>query len=233
MGALDPVAGSLIRLKLESTGAILAPFCRLKGISSLSSFTQLTALSLSRFEFGAEEPWTHLAGLTNLRQLKMQVAASGDPSPLSALAGLSSLHLSRCQDGATPGAFSNLQPLSTLQQLVLLYQWSQVYSATSLDGLAQLSRLEALGLNAPMLSSLEGGSPGLTSLALQSAQRLKSPAAIEQMQGLQNLIIDRCGVTVVLYFCTRWLLWATWGDWSSVIAHSAAFRALWVICACV
>ena len=150
--------------------------------------------------FGAEEPWSHLVGLTNLKQLTLRVAASGDPSPMSALTGLSSLELcSRNRavlDGwFNPCTFSSLQALSTLQQLKELVLEDKACSATSLHGLAELSRLAKLTLAAPMLKSLEGVSTGLTYLVIRDASELDSLAGIEQLQGLQDLCLTRPGVS--------------------------------------
>ena len=199
MGDLSPVAGSLVRLNLECD-AIFNRFFKLESVSSLSILSQLTSLSLEDVDFGADEPWTHVVGLTNLKQLSLWGAASGDPSPLSALTGLSSLdvliHIAG-EDGlvAPASTFSSLQPLSTLQQLQELKLYGKICSATSLHGLAELSRLETLRLDAPMLKSLEGISTGLTSLNLDRAPELVSLAGIEHLQGLQKLTLRESGLT--------------------------------------
>ena len=94
---LNPVAGSLVCLRLEpsarveltANGELRTAAGKLESVSSLALLSQLTSLSLHRYHLGAEEPWIHLSGLTNLKQLSLGVAASGDPSPLSALTGLS------------------------------------------------------------------------------------------------------------------------------------------------
>ena len=211
MAALHPVARSLVRLNLErTTSSIQREF---ESVSSLSLLSHLTSLSLDGFDFRAEEPWIHLVGLTDLKQLSLGVAASGDPSSLSALTGLSSLALSSCEQEVQGGlvhggfhlgglvhggpcTFSSLQPLSTLQQLVEL---ELVYNAcnalTSLHGLAELSRLQSLILTAPMLKSLQGVSTGLTCLTIHSARQLVSLAGIEHLQGLRDLSLTHSGVS--------------------------------------
>ena len=203
LGALSSVACSLVRLKVKRT----MPFVlyEVESTSSLSLLSHLTSLSMEDADFGAAEPCIHLAGLTNLKQLSFWVATSGDPSSLSALTGLSSLELCSyepaVQDAPVQGdlpsscTFSSLQPLSTLQQLVQLELVDQACSATSLHGLAELSKLQAVSLDAPMLRSLIGISTGLTSLAIDSALQLDSLAGIEHLQGLQGLSMCSSGVT--------------------------------------
>ena len=211
LGALTPVADSLVRLNMESTYIF---FRDLESASSLSSLSQLTSLSLEDVEFVAEEPWIFLGGLTNLKQLSLWVVASGDPTPLSRLTGLSSLDLRSFdvyQDGLfIPGTFSSLQSLSTLQQLKELKLHGQACSVTSLHGLAELSRLETLRLDGSLLRSLEGISRGLTSLTVHGAGQLDSLAGVEHVEccrqlrqlsgiegltALQQLEIYSCGVT--------------------------------------
>ena len=202
MCALHRVTGSLVRLSMKSTSLFVHQLC--ESVSSLSSFSHLSRLSLNGFDFGAEEPWVHLVGLTMLKQLSLEVAASGDPSSLSALTGLSSLVL--CSYPAVGGAvvqggllipctFSSLQPLSTLQQLVELVLQDKACSATSLLGLTELKMLEILSIDAPMLRSLEGISTGLTSLTIASAPQLDSLAGVEHLQGLVGLDVLGSGVT--------------------------------------
>ena len=197
MAALGPVAGSLVELGLN-----LEPSSpEMESVSSLSLLSRLTSLSLGFPTFSAEEPWNHLVGLTNLKQLTLWVAASGDPSPLSALTGLSALDLHSygrplMQGGLSPPCtFSSLQPLSTLQQLVKLELCIEACSATSLHGLAELTSLETLRLHAPMLEGLEGMSTGLTSLYIYKAPQLHSLAGIGQLHGLQDLSVLSSGVT--------------------------------------
>ena len=199
IGALDPVAGSLVRLEVGN------PVYRyhggeLESVRSLSLLSHLTSLSLGGVGFGGEEPWVHLAELTSLKQLFLRVAASGDPSPLSALTGLSSLRLESYtavgQDEVfSPCTFSSLQPLSALQQLVDLGLTGKACSASFPHGLADLSRLKTLSLNAPMLKSLEGVSTGLRSLTWWSASQLDNLADIEHLQGLQELALYGSAVT--------------------------------------
>ena len=66
--ALEAVTGSLIKLKLEST---TFPLRGLESVSSLSLCSQLTSPSLDMLHFRAQEPWTHLSQLTNLKQLAL------------------------------------------------------------------------------------------------------------------------------------------------------------------
>ena len=195
---LEPLAGSLVHLNLESVG--IDGLRRIESLSCLLVCSQLTSLSLKIYDLGAEEPWTQLTGLTTLKQLYLWVAASGDPSPLSALTGLSSLELISSRDPLpsaleqggmlTPYTFSSLQPLSTLQQLeVLKLHGGQIWSAACLHGLAGLSRLETLRLEAPKLKSLSGICRRLTCLVIDGAYWLDSLAGIEHLQGLQDLSI--------------------------------------------
>ena len=94
-----------------------------------------------------------------------------------------------------PCTLSSLQPLSTLQQLKELVLVGEACSATSLHGLAELTRLETLKLHAPMLKSLEGLSTGLRSLDMHRSVQLHSLAGIEHLQGLQNRCMTSSGVT--------------------------------------
>ena len=198
MGALSSVAGSLVRLNLYST---TSRFNKLESGSSVSLLSQLTSLSLDKYDFGDEAPWIHLAGLTNLKNLFLRVAASGDPSPLSVLTRLSSLELQSLKLGGwqgglpVPCTFSSMQPFSTMPQLVELVLKEEACSATSLHGLAGLSRLTTLRLMAPMLKSLEGVSTGLSTLFIYGAQQLESLAGVEPLQGLQGITVLRTGVT--------------------------------------
>ena len=195
MGDLEPVAGSLVRLHLQSNHFLLPAM--LPNVSSLSLLSQLTSLSLHQFNIGGEEPLVHLAGLTNLKQLSLRVAASGDPSSLSALTGLTSLEVdSFAWDGLlSPCTFSSMQPLSTLGQLKELTLHVKACSATSLHGLAELSKLKGVTLNAPMLRSLEGICTGLKSLTIQRVPQLDSLAGIEHLQRLQFLTVTGSAVS--------------------------------------
>ena len=215
MGSLDHLAGSLVRFDSEST---LEMDRKVENVSSLSLLSQLTSLTLKDVDFAAEEPWMHLAGFTNLKQLCLWGAASGDPAPLSALTGLSSLELLSINSiendvinyAVIPYTFSSLQPLSTLQQLEELKLDDDACSATSLHGLAELSRLKTLWLHAPMLKCLEGVGTGLTSLTIEGALQLESLAGTRQLEccgqlkqlsgiegltALQQLVIYGCGLT--------------------------------------
>ena len=61
VGAITPVAQSLVRLTLKTTSLF---FCKLENVSSLSLLSQLTSLSLHAIDLQAEEPWIHVGGLT-------------------------------------------------------------------------------------------------------------------------------------------------------------------------
>ena len=82
-----------------------------------------------------------------------------------------------------------------MQQLKSLELSVEAFSATSLNGLAELSRLETLKLKAPMLKSLAGISTRLTSLSIGYAPQLVSLAGIERLQGLQDVTVCDSGVT--------------------------------------
>ena len=58
IGALKPVTGSLVRLKLGSGGCHWMP---LDGFSSLCSFSKLRSLSLTTFGFAEQHPWLWMA----------------------------------------------------------------------------------------------------------------------------------------------------------------------------
>ena len=198
IGALDLVANSLVQLRLMNRRGVSDKF---ENVGSLSSLSQLTLLSLNAFNFRAEDPWIHLVGLTNLKQLSLGYAAVGDPSALSALIGLTSLSLHSYRPHAMHGGlpssctFSSLQPLSALQALEELVLEGNACSARSLHGLAELGKLKLLELTARVLKSLAGMSTGLTSLVLTGATRLDSLAGIEQSQGLQNLKVGCYALT--------------------------------------
>ena len=149
LSSLHPVADPLVQLSLRNSKYHFS-VTKLESVSSLSLLSQLTSLSLA-VDCGAEEPWNHLVGLTNLKHLSLQGAASGDPSLVSALTGLSSLKLHSYgpeHNGLlTPCTFSSLQPLSTLQQLKKLDLSGEACTAVSLHGLAELSRLTTLRLD--------------------------------------------------------------------------------------
>jgi hypothetical protein len=172
------------------------------GTSVFSSMSQLTALDVDREQFGSEEPWGMLAKLTSLQQLEfLEVSATGDPSPLSALTGLKLLDLHSIEhaaDGPAPFSFSSLQPLSALQQLEVLHLWDHACAATSLQGLAGLSKLEKLALGGAescgKLQSLEGISPGVKELCLLNDPDLASLAGIEGCTRLEKITLEHCGV---------------------------------------
>jgi hypothetical protein len=196
---LDPVAGSLKKLRCEAVDDRQGT---LRGASALNSMSQLTALYLGKEEFGSEEPWDMLAKLTSLQQLSLGVSANGDPSPLSALTGLSSLHIASLQSEAimnhTPFSFTSLQPLSTLQHLEELTLCGYACDATCLQGLAGLSSLKQLNVESCYydgLASLEGISPGLLRLFIRDAKALASLFGIEGCTSMERLSLNYCGVS--------------------------------------
>jgi hypothetical protein len=142
---LGPVAGSLRCLTCQPD---TVAYGSVRGADAFNSMSQLTSLHLVHEDLGNEEPWTVLATLPSLQQLRLEVISSGDPSPLSALTKLSALRLKSSQleaNDQAPFSFSSLQPLSTLQQLEVLSLGGQACTATSLQGLAGLSNLKRLG----------------------------------------------------------------------------------------
>jgi Leucine-rich repeat (LRR) protein len=196
---LDAVAGSLDCLSCEPSEDWANGV--LRGISALTSMSQLSALRFASEDLGREEPWGLLAKLRGLQRLSLSVHASGDPSPLSALVGLTSLYLQSLLRGVNspaPFRFSSLQPLSTLQQLEVLHMTGCTCAATSLQGLAGLSSLTRLVLESSTyygLASLEGIPPGVEEFALTDALSLVSLAGIEGCTGLKKLSLDGCGVS--------------------------------------
>jgi Leucine-rich repeat (LRR) protein len=197
---LAPVAGSLQLLSLELRGGAL-PFWAgsLRSASALSSMPHLTTLDLDGYTFGSEEPWGVLAKLTRLRVLSLTLYTTGDPSPLSALTGLSVLDLESSSwpemGDLAPFSFSSLQPLSTMEQLNVLYLTDHACDATSLQGLAALSRLTLLELGGGRLRSLEGISNGLSELTIESASDLLSLAGVEGCTGMEKLYLGDCGAS--------------------------------------
>jgi hypothetical protein len=194
---LSPVAGALQHFTCEPA---MSRCGSLRGLSALSSMSQLIVLNLCREDFGGEEPWESLAKLTSLQQLILSGYASGDPSPLSALTGLSSLYVESLGDEAddpAPFSFSTLQPLSTLQQLEVVHLDSHACAATSLQGLAGLSSLKTFGLSLSGNSfrSLKGVSPGLTEIFLTHASNLVNLVGIEGCTSLEKMWLQDCGVS--------------------------------------
>jgi hypothetical protein len=196
---LDTVAGSLHQL---SCTAEPQPRAKLKGARALMNMSQRTSLLLAREDFGNEEPWSMLAKVTSLQRLSLSVFCSGDPSPVSALTGLTYLELYSCMRGAPgpdPFSFSSLQPLSTLQQLEVLYLGHYACAATSLEGLAELSNLKDLKIDfddpfmdfGHRLTSLEGISPGLKELHLGGFDSL---AGVEGCTCIEKLYLDGCAI---------------------------------------
>jgi hypothetical protein len=190
---LQPVAGSLQRLtcKPDWDCGIL------RGTRALTTMSQLTTLQLDLEDLGNEEPWRALVKLTSLQQLSLTVHAIGDPSPLSALTGLTNLDLrslSRAADVRTPFSFSSLQPLSTLQRLKMLRVGEHAYAATSLRGLAGLSNLQSLDIDAHdgTLVSLVGISPGVTELSISTASDPFSLSGIERCTDIEKLSLYSC-----------------------------------------
>jgi hypothetical protein len=196
---LEPVAGSLYSLTCEADALNRHGWT---GSSAFSNMTQLVCLDLVDGNFGVEEPWTYLASLTNLQQLRLDVRARGDPSPLSSLMGLTSLslksHALEAEDGGPPFGFSSLQFLSTLWQLETLLLGGHACTATSLQGLAGLSRLTLLELymesRSSRLETLEGISPGVEELFIERAEALVSLAGLESCKSLEKLSLASCSV---------------------------------------
>ena len=56
MGALKPLAGSLVHLSLESYSGSAG---KLESLSSLSLLSQLTSLSMNEFDLAGQEPWVN------------------------------------------------------------------------------------------------------------------------------------------------------------------------------
>jgi Leucine-rich repeat (LRR) protein len=149
-----------------------------------------------------EETWGLLAALTSLQELWLRGGASGDPSPLSALTGLTYLKLQSLPpmhaDAPVPFSFSSLQPLSTLQQLEELHLGDQSCAATSLQGLAGLSKLLRLTIAGEdvddgvslRLRSLEGISPRVQELRIQDAPDLVNLAGIVGCTSMERLWLD-------------------------------------------
>jgi hypothetical protein len=190
---LVPLAGSLGCLTCYYDGEI--GFGVFRGLSALSSLNQLTSLCLISVDLSNEEPWDHLAKLTNLRQLCIHGDANGDPSPLSALTRLSSLDLfSPGSYVLEPFSFSSLQPLSTLQQLQTLQLSSHACTATSLQGLEGLSNLKKLSTSGGM-RSLEGMNCGVEDLCIDGASDLISLSGIERCSRIRSLTLGSCGVS--------------------------------------
>jgi hypothetical protein len=194
---LKAVAGSL---HCFTCGSIFMDHGSLRGASAFHNMSQLVALQLIYQDFEDEEPWGMLAKLTNLQTLGLMVSASGDPSPLSALTRLSSLailSLGLQGDGPAQFSFSSLQPLSTLQQLEELHLGDHACAATSLQGLAGLSKLKLLGVGSAVrrLKSLDGISPGLIELSIRDAQDLVDLAGIEVCTSLEKLSLSDVNVS--------------------------------------
>jgi Leucine-rich repeat (LRR) protein len=191
---LTPVASSISRLTCEP----ILYWGILRGFSALESMSQLTALHLVKENLDIEEPWGVLAKLTNLQQLELALGwdTRGDPSPLSTLTELSSLHLYSVdkfnEDDPAPFGFSSLQPLSTLQQLEKICLEGAACAATSLQGLAGLSNLKQLQLNASELVSLEGISPAVVEVCIMDITEVVSLAGFESCTHMEQLYLNDC-----------------------------------------
>jgi Leucine-rich repeat (LRR) protein len=188
---LIPIAGCLCRFSCSGFGSLI-------GTSAFNSMSRLVALRFVYEDFGSEEPWGMLANLRALQQLELSYFnARGDPSSLSALTGLTLLDLNSLDLPADADfSFSSLQPLSTLQQLEVLGLRNRACAATSLQGLAGLSKLKKLELGCDgMLLSLEGISPGVVELQLMDGSYLTTLAGIEGCTRLEKMWLSDCGVT--------------------------------------
>jgi hypothetical protein len=180
----------------------------LRGASVFNSMSQLRTLHLRGEHFEDHESWDLLANLTSLQQLSLLWCTSGDPSPVSALTRLTSLTIHTWDpwdqvNVLAPFSFSNLQPLSTLQQLEVLYLGGRACAATSLQGLAGLSNLKVLTIDfdsdgswGGMLRSLDGISPGVVEFTvLHHHPNLLSLAGIECCTSMEKLSLRWCGVS--------------------------------------
>jgi Leucine-rich repeat (LRR) protein len=195
---LNAVSGSLQCLICQP---IEPQWGTLRGASAINSMSQLTALHIGSEDLGIEEPWSVLASMSKLHELHLDVRASGDPAPLSALTGLTCLSLlsHNVDQNRTPFTFSSLQPLSTLLQLEELHLVHEACTATSLQGVAGLSKLKVLELLGPdnglRLRSLEGISPGVVDIYVSNAPDLVTLAGIEFGTSIQGLSFIYCGVS--------------------------------------
>ena len=194
---LAPVLGSLVQLDIEGKqswglGQIVGNF------DTLISMPKLTSLSLTDLDPTAADPLATLAMLSSLEDLTVSMSAHGDPSVFSELTRLSFLDVSsyRGQDvDAVPFSFSSLQPLSALRQLERLFLSSEVFKATSLQGLAGLNRLECLCVSdAPNLVSLEGISGAITYLSISNAKRFHDLSGIGVLTVLEQLKLYTCEI---------------------------------------
>ena len=195
LSALATVAGVLVGLSIDSGEEFRdGP---LGDLGSLTCLSHLTALDFSFQDLIEGDPFVALAGLQSLQDLSLELAASADPSSLSALTGLSSLRLTSLEGliADEPFKFSTLQPLSTLQRLEVLMLAANCCTASSLQGLAGLTKLKELDLrSAYELESLSGVSTALTSLRLQTAPNLRSLSGMSDLVLLQRLMLVGCGV---------------------------------------
>jgi hypothetical protein len=180
---LNPLGGSLQSLVCETHFGWQGT---LRCASALN-ISQLTALHFHCEDIQPGELWGWLPKLTSLQQLRLGLGVTGDPSPLSALTALTYLSLNSILrgfiDGPAPFSLSSLQPLSTLQQLEVLQLLGHACAATSLQGLAGLSKLRVLGIGSlagvGRLRCLEGISPGVIGFFMGGAPHLTTLAGIE------------------------------------------------------
>ena len=191
------MAGILVKLQID-IGEESSPNL-LGDLRSLRWLSHLSALSFVFQDLTIGDPFAALAALQSLQDLNLGVAASADPSPLSALTGLSSLRISSMDseslNGADPFSFSSLQPLSALLRLEVLELEAFCCTATSLKGLAGLSRLQKLAMcSAYELESVSGMSTALTTLHLETLTNLKSLSGVFDLVLLQRLVLIKCGV---------------------------------------
>ena len=196
-------------LNLEGLVEVVSPCtkalrvcCDLPGsCEPLGRLTGLTSLDLWSSE--VHDTWRTLATLTGLKKLDASVVLVEDASPLSALTGLTSLELSHgdpriawlyAADGASVPIISSLQPLSTMQQLEELRLGAYTCTSTSLQGLGGLDRLREVTLDSRQLLSLQGLSPGVTSLRLKHAKKLRDLEGIGDAISLQRVDIQGGGI---------------------------------------
>jgi hypothetical protein len=242
---LDLVAGSLLHLRCTCDWGIGAlelgdlelgnlGLGVLRGANALSNMSQLTELGFIYEDLIIEEPWGLLANLTSLQKLYLMGSASGDPSPLSALTRLSYLVLESClqdPDGQASFSFSSLQPLSTLQQLEEMYLGDKACTSTSLQGLAELSNLKNLAVEAHELISLEGISPTVEYFSMACAPNLVSLAPIKGCTGLKQFTMVNCCISSLEGLCSVSLQSLTLKDCNSLthlsgVEHLSALKDL-------
>ena len=184
-------------LSLEELVQLIRPCKRLRyggllpNIGALTALMGLTSLYIEcTSDVEAQDPWVALASLTNLKDLTISGIASGNPSQLSALSGLTQLGLA-----GGNGLLSSLVPFQALQELEKLLLLDHICTATSLQGLAGLSRLREVTIQCLELVSLQGLGQGVTSLEISDARNLRTLAGIGSAGSLQDFHLFSCPAT--------------------------------------